>query len=213
MTEDRLARIGPLCAVLFFVLTIGGFAIGAAGGGATATLGDSTAKILKAYADPMGNGVWVGAYASTLALAPFAVFAAWLFRSRRGPLSTAGLVAAAAYIAMVLAATAANFVLDYRAGHGMGSQSTLAFFYLQEALFILTWGASAAILALAPVSGWLRYSARVLAALCLLAMAVPKAGWAQFPPSLFYVWTLAAGIALMRRRAALPTTAVQGGLA
>jgi len=42
---------------------------------------------------------------------------------------------------------------------------------------------------------------------------VPKAGWAQFPPSLFYVWTLAAGIALMRRRAALPTTAVQGGLA
>jgi hypothetical protein len=155
----------------------------------------------------------VGAYASTLALAPFAVFAAWLFRSRRGPLSTAGLVAAAAYIAMVLAATAANFVLDYRAGHGMGSQSTLAFFYLQEALFILTWGASAAILALAPVSGWLRYSARVLAGLCLLAMALPKAGWAQFPPSLFYVWTLAAGIALMRRRAALPSTAVEGGLA
>jgi len=63
------------------------------------------------------------------------------------------------------------------------------------------------------VSGWLRYSARVLAGLCLLAMALPKAGWAQFPPSLFYVWTLAAGIALMRRRAALPTTAVQGGLA
>ena len=213
MTEDRLSRIAPLCAVAFFVLTIGGFAVGAAGGGASVTLGDSAAKVLKAYAEPMGNGVWIGQYLSVLALAPFALFAACLFRSRGGSLATAGLLAGGAYIAMVLAATAANFVLDYRAGHGMGTQSTLAFFYLQEGFFILTWGASAAILALAPVSGWLRYTACVLAGLCLLAMALPKAGWAQFPPTLFYVWMLVAGVALTRRRAALPTTAVQGGLA
>ena len=84
MTEDRLSRIGPLCAVLFFMLTMAGFAIGAAGGSSTATLGDSTAKILKAYADPVGNGAWVGMYLSVLALAPFAVFTSWLFRGRRG---------------------------------------------------------------------------------------------------------------------------------
>ena len=210
MTEDRLARIGPLCAVLFFVLTIGSFAIGAAGGSSTATLGDSTAKILKAYADPVGNGAWVGMYLSVLSLALFAVFTSWLFRSKRGG---PGMLAAGAYIVMVLAATGANFVLQYRSGHGMGSQTALAFFYLQEAFFILTWGASAAVLALAPVSGWLRYSALVLAGLCLLAMAIPKAGWAQFPPTLFYVWMLATGVVLMRRRAVAPATVPQGGLA
>lgn len=210
MTEDRLSRIGPPCAVLFFVLTIGGFAIGAAGGSSTATLGDSTAKIVKAYADPVGNGAWVGMYLSVLALAPFAVFTSWLFRARRGG---AGMLAAGAYVAMVLGASAANFVLQYRAGHGMGTQTTLALFYLQEALFILTWGASAAVLALAPVTGWLRYAALVLAGLCLVAMAVPKAGWAQFPPTLFYVWMLAAGVALARRPAIATATVPQGGLA
>jgi hypothetical protein len=208
MTEDRLSRIAPLCGVLFFVLTMGGFAVGAASGGATATLGDSAAKIVKAYADPMGNGVWVGSYLTVLSLAPFAVFAAWLFRRH-----VAGQLVAGAYIAMTLAAVAANFVLDYRAGHGMSSQTTLAFFYLQEALFILTWAGSAAFLALAPVSGWLRYTARTLAALCLLAMAVPKAGWAQFPPTLFYVWVLAAGITLALRTGPATTPVPQGGLA
>jgi hypothetical protein len=210
MTEDRLARIGPLCAVLFFVLTMASFAIGAAGGSSTATLGDSTAKILKAYSDPVGNGAWVGMYLSVLSLAPFAVFTSWLFRSRRGG---PGMLAAGAYIVMVLAATGANFVLQYRAGHGMDTQTTLAFFYLQEAFFILTWGASAAVLALAPVTGWLRYTALVLAGLCLIAMAVPKAGWAQFPPTLSYVWFLAAGIALARRPAIATRSIPQGGLA
>jgi hypothetical protein len=209
MTEDRLTRLGPLCAVMFFVLSIGGFAIGAAGGSSTATLGDSAAKIMKAYADPVGNGAWVGMYMGVLALAPFAVFASWLFRSRRG----AGMLAAGAYIAMVLAATAANFVLQYRAGHGMNAQTTLAFFYLQEALFILTWGATAAVLALAPVTGWLRYTALVLAGLCLIAMAVPKAGWAQLPPTVSYVWFLAAGVALARRPAISTSSVPQGGLA
>ena len=66
-------------------------------------------------------------------------------------------------------------------------------------MFILTWAASAAFLALAPVTGWLRYSARVVAGLCLAAMAVPKAGWAQFPPTLLYVWMLVTGIALALR--------------
>ena len=74
-------------------------------------------------------------------------------------------------------------------------------------------GASAAILALAPVTGWLRYSALVLAGLCLVAIAVPKAGWAQFPPTLFYVWMLVAGIALARRRGIATSPVPQGGLA
>jgi hypothetical protein len=208
MTEDRLSRIGPLCAVLFFVLTMGGFALGAAGGGPTVTLGDSAAKIVKAYADPVGNAVWVSSYMTLLSLGAFALFAAWLFRER-----PVGRLVSGTYVAMTLGAVAANFVLDYRAGHGMGAQTTLAFFYLQEALFILTWAASAAFLALVPVSGWLRYTARVLAALCMLAVALPKAGWAQFPPTLFYVWMLAAGIKLALRGRTATTPVPQGGLA
>jgi len=51
----------------------------------------------------------------------------------------------------------------------------------------------------------------VLAGLCLVAMAVPKAGWAQFPPTLFYVWMLVAGIALaLRGRVAAVPTAQRG---
>ncbi len=213
MKEDRLSRLGPLCAVLFFVLEMGGFAIGAAAGGATATLGDSSAKIVKAYADPAGSGVWVGAYLTVLSLAALAVFAGWLFRRRQGPLATAGVLATGALIATTLGAVAVNFVLDYRAGHGMDPQTTLALFDLQEGMFILTWGASAAFLAVAPVRGWLRYSARVLAGLCLLAMAVPKAGWAQLPPTMFYVWMLAAGAVLTARGRVASAPVAQGGLA
>jgi hypothetical protein len=183
--------------VLFTVLTFVGFGVG---GGPGVTLGDTSSKILKAYDHPMGNGVWVGSYLTFLGLAAFAVFAAWLFNSRRNLQSRTGLLVAAAYVGLILVNLAASAVLNYRAGHGMSSDQTLALFYLQDFLFIASWGASAGFLALVPVDGWLRRTALGLAALILVAMAVPKAGIAQFPPTLFYIWTLVAGVALARRR-------------
>jgi hypothetical protein len=199
MNEDRLSRIGPLCGVLFTLLSFGGFAIGSAGGAPTLTLSDSSAKIVKGYADPVGSAAWVGSYTTILALAAFALFAAWLHRSRRGEFSAAGLAAVAAYVGVILVNVAVTCVLNYRAGHGMDAQQTLTLFYLQEFLYIATWGLSAAFLATAPVSGWLRRAALVLAALILVVMAVPKAGVAQFPPTLFYIWVLVAGIVFARR--------------
>ena len=57
-------------------------------------------------------------------------------------------------------------------------------------------------------AGWLRRTALVLAPLILVVMAVPKAGVAQFPPTLFYIWVLVAGMVLARRpRAVSPTSA------
>ena len=61
-TKDRLSRIAPLAGVAFMVLQLAGVAIGAAGGRSTAALGDPTSKILRSFSDPIGTGVWIGAY-------------------------------------------------------------------------------------------------------------------------------------------------------
>ena len=208
MTEDRLSRIGPLCGALFVVLELGGFAIGSAAGRANVTLSDSSSKIVKAFADPVGNGVWVGAYLELASLAAFVVFAAWLFRSQRGPLATAGMISAAVYAAVTLVSLVIGDVLEYRAGHGLGGQTLLALFDLQSGLFIASWGIAAGFLVLAPVTGWLRYSALAIAALALVGMAMPKAAPGQFAALLFLIWTLVASIALTRRsRASAVNTA------
>jgi hypothetical protein len=201
MTEDRLSRLGPLSGVLFVVLEMAGFAVGSAGGRANVTLGDPSSKVLKAFADPVGSGVWVGAYLELASLAAFAVFAAWLLRSRSGPLATAGVIAAASYVAVTVVSLVVGDVLEYRAGHGMGAQETLALFDLQSGLYAASWGIGGAFLALAPTTGWLRRSALAIAALSLVAMAAPKASAAQMPAMLFFLWILVAGIALARRPA------------
>jgi hypothetical protein len=199
MTEDRLSRFGPLSGALFVVLELAGFAIGSAGGRANVTLADSSSKVVKAFADPAGTGVWVGAYLELVSLAAFVVFAAWLFRSRRGPLAAAGLITAGVYAAVTLVSLVIADVLEYRAGHGFGGQALLALFDLQSGLFVASWGIAAGFLVLAPVTGWLRYSALAIAALALVGMAMPDAAPGQFSALLFLIWTLAASIALARR--------------
>jgi hypothetical protein len=203
MNEDRLSRIGPLSGVLFVVLELAGALIGSAGGRDMLTLGDPTSKVLKAFADPVGSGVWIGAYLELLSLAAFVVFAVWLFGSRRGPLATAGLITAGVYAAITVVSLVIGDVLEYRAGHGMGAQEVLALFDLQTAMYTVTWGIGAAFLLLAPVTGWLRRSAQVIAALSLIGMAIPKAGPGQFAVMLFLVWIVVASIALARRRSAV----------
>lgn len=199
MTQDRLSRLGPLSGVLFVVLELGGVAVGAAGGRAMVTLGDPTSKLLDAFADPVGTGVWIGAYMELAALAAFGVFAVWLFGTRRGPLASAGLLTAGLWIALTLVSLVVGDVLEYRAGHGMGVQEITALFDLQVGLFTTTWGLGGAFLLLAPSSGWLRRSAVVIAALSIVGMAMPKAAVGQFGATLFLVWILAAGIVMARR--------------
>lgn len=203
MKEDRLDRLGPLSGALFVVLELAGFAVGSAGGRAIVSLADPSAKVVKAYADPVGSGVWVGAYLELASLAAFAVFAAWLFRRRPGPLATAGVVAAAAYVAVTVVSLVIGDVLEYRAGHGIGAQELLTLFDVQSGLYVVSWGIAAGFLALAPTSGWLRRSALAVAVLLLVSMAAPRAQMAQPAALLFLVWTFVAGSALARRPRAL----------
>jgi hypothetical protein len=199
MSDTRFSRLGPLCGALFAVLELGGFIIGSAGGRAMVTLGDPGSKVLAAFAEPAGTAVWIGAYLELLALAAFTGFATWLFRSRPGPLATAGLITAGVYVAVTAIALVVGDVLEYRAGHGLGAGDALALFDLQSGLFISTWGISAAFLALAPVGGALRWTALAIAALSLIGMATPTGAPGQIASVLFLLWSLAAGFALAVR--------------
>jgi hypothetical protein len=212
-TENRLSRLGPLSGVLFVALELGGVAVGAAGGRSMATLGDPTSKILKAFTGHVGTGVWVGAYMELAAVAAFAVFAAWLFRSRSGPRAIAGLLAAGVYVAVTVVALVVGDVLEYGADHAMGSPQILSLFYLQSGLYFVTWGISAAFLALAPATGWLRRSAVTVAVLQLVALAAPTAGPSQFSNMLFLIWVAAASVSLARRPSTVPAHAPAASLA
>jgi hypothetical protein len=209
-TKDRLSRIAPLCGVLFVVLELAGVIVGAAGGRSMAALGDPMSKIVKSFHDPVGAGVWIGAYLEVAAMAAFGLFAIWVFRERRGLLATAGVVTATLYVTATFAALVTGDVLAYGSAHGLGDQSLLALFYLQSGLFFGTWGVAALFLLLVPAEGWLRRSAVVIAGLLLLAMAFPTAGPSQFPNMLFLFWVLAASIKMSRRAVVAPAHAAVG---
>jgi len=200
MSEERLSRLGPLCGVLFVALGLGDAFIGSAGGRAMVTLADSNAKIVNAFADPVGAGAWIGAYMELLSLPAFAVFAAWLFRSRGGMVERVGMLGVASYLAVVTVSLAVGDVLSYQAGHPLGASTTLALFDIQAALFTVSWGVAGGILAIAPVTGWLRRSALVIAALAFVGMAMPKAAPGQVASMLLFFWVLAASVVPLARR-------------
>jgi hypothetical protein len=208
MNEDRISRLGALSGVLFVVLELAGAAIGQR---PALTLGDPTSKVIHGYAAPFGNGGWVGSYLELISLAAFAVFAATLFRARRSTLSGAGLIAAASYVSLAAASLIVGDVLQYRAGHGLGPSETLTLFDLQSGLFVATWAVAAGLLALAPVTGWLRRVALAIALLLLVGVAAPKADFAQAATLLFLAWTLVTSIVLARRPRASAPAAVPAG--
>jgi hypothetical protein len=196
--KDRLSRIAPLAGALFVVLQLAGVAIESSAGRTLVALGDPTSKIVDSFSNSIGSGYWVGAYLELASVAAFAVFAAWLLRERRGPLATAGAIAAALYVATTVAALVVGDVQAYGSSHGLSDQSQLALFYLQSGLFFATWGVAAAFLLLVPAAGWLRRSAVAIAVLLLIAMAFPTGGASQMPNMLFLIWTVAASVALAR---------------
>src|SRR5690242_7697098 len=119
-TNDRLSRFAPLCGLVFVVLELAGVIVGSTGGRSMAALGDPQSKIVKSFHDPVGTGVWVGAYLELASLAAFAVFAMWLFRERRGALGT---TVVATYVVTTIGALVAGDALAYGSAHGLGDQS------------------------------------------------------------------------------------------
>lgn len=195
-TKDRLSRIAPLAGALFVVLQLVGVAIESAAGRSMVALGDPQSKIVDSFSKTIGTGYWIGSYLEFVSLGAFAVFAVWTLRGRRGPLATAGAIAASVYVASTIAALVVGDALAYGSGHGLSDQSMLALFYLQSGLFFATWVIAAAFLVLVPTTGWLRKSAVVIAALLVIATAFPTGGASQFPNLLFLVWVVAASVRL-----------------
>jgi hypothetical protein len=202
--QDRLTPLAPLTGALFVILTLGGVALGSQ---PMVTITDPTSKIIATLSDHAGTGAWVGAYMELASLAAFAGFAAGLFGRRRGPLATAGLIAAGVYIATTVVALVAGDVIRYGAHHGIGHQQMLTLFDLQSGLYFASWGIAGAFLALAPATGWLRRSATPIAGLLLIAMAVPTTGAAQLPNMLFLLWTIVASVSFTRRPRPVPAGA------
>jgi hypothetical protein len=210
-TKDRLSRLGPFAAAAFVVLELGGVAIGSQ---PMVTISDSPAKIVRELGKHASTGAWIGAYMELASLAALALFAAWLFQRCHGARRAGAMLATGALITLTTCSLATGDVIRYGSHHGLGRQAVLTLFDLQSGLYIASWAATAAFLALAPVTGWLRRTAVGLAALIAVAVAVPTAGWAQLPVTASYLWFLVAGVSLaVGARRALPVTIPQAELA
>jgi hypothetical protein len=147
MMGFRNVRIAILPSLLFaglgiasVVLALGGLFTGIAAGAPFVTLGSNSAKVASELAKPAGTGVWIGAYIQVLSLGAFLAFAAWVTAQLGGGLlGTIARSAATGYATVTLVALCAWGAVDFRAGHGMGTQLATALVDVPEALLIGTW--------------------------------------------------------------------------
>ena len=212
-TQDRLfAACGIASAVLVHV----GLLVGVASGQAFVNLGSSPAKVADALANPAGTGVWVGAYLGLLGFGAFLPFAVWASTKLGGGLLGAiARTAAAAYASVSIAALCVLDAVEFRAGHGMGTQLATALTNINEALYVGSWFLSAIFLlaagalALSSARRALGWSAIAIALLTLIGAAAPMNSLAENPVLLWFIWIAWASVSLARgERARTPAAAV-----
>jgi hypothetical protein len=212
-TQDRLfAACGIASAVLVHV----GLLVGVASGQAFVSLGSSPAKVADALANPAGTGVWVGAYLGLLGFGAFLPFAVWASTKLGGGLLGAiATTAASAYASVSIAALCLLDAVEFRAGHGMGTQLATALTNINEALYVGSWFLSAIFLlaagalALSSARRALGWSAIAIALLTLIGAAAPMNSLAENPVLLWFIWIAWASISLARgERARTPAAAV-----
>lgn len=212
-THDRLfAGLG----IASVVLALGGLFTGIAAGAPFVTLGSSSAKVASELAKPAGTGVWIGAYIQVLSLGAFLAFAAWVTAQLGGGLlGTIARSAATGYATVTLVALCAWGAVDFRAGHGMGTQLATALVDVPEALLIGTWFLFAffllaiGALALSAARAALGWSAIAFAVITLVGAAMPTRDLGQWSGWLWYIWIVWASISLARaERAGTPVVAV-----
>jgi hypothetical protein len=212
-THDRLFAALGIASV---VLALGGLFTGIAAGAPFVTLGSSSAKVASELAKPAGTGVWIGAYIQVLSLGAFLAFAAWVTaRLGGGLLGTIARSAATSYATVTTVALCAWGAVDFRAGHGMGTQLATALVDLPEALLIGTWFLFAFFLlaigglALGAARTALGWSAIAFALVTLVGATMPTRDLGQWSGWLWYVWIVWASISLARaERAGTPVVAV-----
>ena len=216
MNERTQDRLFGACGIASAVLVHVGLFVGLASGQAFVNLGSSPAKVARELAKPAGTGVWVGAYLGLLGFGAFLAFAVWATAKLGGGLLGAtARTAASAYASVSIAALCVLDAVEFRAGHGMGTQLATALTNINEALYVGSWFLSAIFLlaagALALVSarralGW---SAIAIALLTLVAAAAPMNSLAENPVLLWFLWIAWASISLARgQRARTPAAAV-----
>jgi len=201
-TQDRLfAGCGIASAVLVHV----GLFVGVASGQAFVNLGSSPEKVTRALANPAGTGVWVGAYLDLLGFAAFLAFAPWASAKLGGGLLGAvARAAGASYAALGIAAWCVLDAVEFRAGHGMGTQLATALTNINEALYVGSWFLSAVFLlaigalALTSARRVLGWSAIAIALLSLVAAAAPANSLAENAVLLWFIWIVFASISLAR---------------
>jgi len=216
MNERTQNRLFAACGIASAVLVHVGLFVGVASGQAFVNLSSSPAKVADALANPAGTGVWVGAYLGLLGFGAFLPFAVWASAKLGGGLLGAiARTAASAYASVGIVSLCVFDAVEFRAGHGMGTQLATALTNINEALYVGSWFLSAIFLlaagALALIStrralGW---SAIAIALLTFVAAAAPTNSLAENPVLLWFIWIAWASISLARgERARTPAAAV-----
>ena len=216
MSDRSWLRLGAACGMLYVVLELAGFGIGAAGG----AYQDDIAKMV---AKPPAPVAWVGLYLELLALLCFIVFAARLWatlrRAESDPawLSATALGAGLIFVSMTLVAFAAGAAATYRYGQGIDAQTARALHDMARAAFILSQAVSSVFIGTTAVVAlrrqalprWLGWGAAVLAVAVLAGVAVPDSALPMIPGFLFLFWIVAVSVVMMRR-GEVPGAAVRG---
>jgi hypothetical protein len=215
MNECTQDRLFAACGIASAVLVHAGLFVALASGQAFVNLASSPTKVAHELAKPAGTGVWIGAYLGLLGFCAFLAFAPWATAKLGGGLLGATARAAAtAYASISIAALCVLDAVEFRAGHGMGTQLATALTNINEALYVGSWFLSAIFLlatgALALTSrrrvlGW---SAIAIALLTLVGAAAPTNGLAENTVLLWFIWIVVASISLARSEQAR-TPAVQ----
>jgi hypothetical protein len=205
MKERTQDLLFGACGIASAVLVHLGLFVGLASGQAFVNLGSSPTKVAHELAKPAGTGVWVGAYLGLLGFGVFLAFAVWATaRLGGGVLGAIARSAAAAYASVSIAALCVFDAVEFRAGHGMGTQLATALTNINEALYVGSWFLTAFFLlpagALALQSGRraLGWGAIAIALLSLAAAAAPANSLAENAVLLWFIWIIWASISLAR---------------
>jgi len=213
VTENRLFAAFGIGSV---ILELVGVAIGALGGRPFVTITSSQADVRAAFAKPVSNAAWVGAYLELLSVGLFLAFALWACSRLGGglPGSIAG-AAATGYATLTIVALGIGDAAAYRAGHGIGVQLATTLVILNEALYVCTWFLSAFfLLAAAPMAlaagrrviGW---SAIGISVVIFATTALSLDNFGQMSNFLWLIWIIGTSISLARSpRAVASSSAV-----
>lgn len=197
---------GALSGVLFGVLEIVGFALGAAG-----VPRASKEEIARAYLGGTSGSAWLGQYLALLSALCFLVFAARLRDALRADdgldwISTSALLGAVLFATGDVIGVGAYGAIRARAGSGLDASEAVSLADLGQALVVLAvaglglflLAVSVRILQTRGLPRWLGWSGAILGCALLVVVAIPLLRFGMAVEPLVLLWILAVAVALIR---------------